>query len=111
MKVNLYAIFDTASKVYDGPFPALTDEVAIRDFTNISMNKESKVGRNPEHFLLYRVGTWDDAVGECNSEGYEVLAKAIEVVANVVPIRQADSVEDAHGLVKESDIRSPGGTA
>lgn len=81
MKVNLYAIFDSASCVYDGPAPAHNDGVALRDFDNIARNPETKVGMNPEYFSLWRVGTWDDSKGEPSNENKECLAYAHELIA------------------------------
>lgn len=89
MKVNLYAVLDTASRVYDGPVPAQTDEVAIRNFSNMAMNADSPIGRNPEHFMLFKVGAWDDSRGEVEADVIECICKAIDVVNKVTPIGEA----------------------
>ena len=61
MKVKLYAVYDKASGVYDGPVPCNADGVALRNFTNMAKNPDTPVGRNPECFSIWRVGQWDDA--------------------------------------------------
>ena len=63
MKLNLYAIFDTASGVYDGPLRSRADAEAIRDFRGLVMNAETKVAQNPEDFYLVRIGMFDDNKG------------------------------------------------
>ena len=117
MIVNLYAIFDTCSGVYDGPFKARTDGEALRAFTNIAVDGNHPVGQNPEDFHLSRVGRWDDAKGDVIPEATVNVATALEAIAasrriepgslkeqEVVPIREADSNGDAHGFVREEDI-------
>ena len=36
MIVKLYAVLDSASGVYDGPVPAHTDLIAMRNFTDVA---------------------------------------------------------------------------
>lgn len=81
MKVKLYAVYDKASGVYDGPVPAQTDEVAVRNFTNMAFNEQSPVGMNPECFSLWRVGEWNDATGEVAPEEVkECLGYAVDLI-------------------------------
>lgn len=80
MKVKLYAVYDSASGIYDGPVPAHGDGVAMRNFTNMAKNKDSTVGRNPEHFSLWRVGEWNDATGEVTPEIKECLGYAVDLI-------------------------------
>ena len=79
MKVNLYAVLDKASLVYDGPVPAQTDAVALRNFTNMALQDNNAIGKNPECFSLWRVGSWDDSVGEVIPEIKECLAHAVDM--------------------------------
>ena len=80
MKVNLFAVYDTASEVYDGPHPAATDGVALRNFRNVARNPDSTVGKNPEYFSIWRVGEWNDATGEVTSVVKECLGHAIDLL-------------------------------
>lgn len=80
MIVKLYAVHDTASGVYDGPVPSGADGVAMRNFTNMARDPNTPIGKNPECFSLWRVGTWNDATGEVVPGEPELLAKAIEVI-------------------------------
>lgn len=86
MKVSLYAVFDSASRVYDGPVAAQTDEVALRNFGNMAGNTSNAIGLNPECFSLWKVGEWDDGIGEVIPCTPECLAKAIDLASVVTPI-------------------------
>ena len=81
MKINLYAIFDTASGVHDGPLRSRADAEAIRDFSGLVMNAETKVGKNPEDFYLVRIGIIDDNTGVLIPESPETLVTGLECVA------------------------------
>lgn len=80
MKVKIYAVLDSASGVYDGPVPSQNDAVALRNFTNMALNENSSIGKNPECFSLWRVGEWNDATGEVVPEVKECLVHAIDLV-------------------------------
>lgn len=80
MKTKLYAVLDSASSVYDGPHPMIADGVAIRNFVNVVKDPNSTVGKNPEHFSLWRVGEWDDANGEVIPCTKECLGFAIDLI-------------------------------
>ena len=80
MIVKLYAVLDSASGVYDGPVPAQADGVAVRNFTNLALDRNSPIGKNPEHFSLWRVGAWDDAKGEVVPEVKECLGYAVDLL-------------------------------
>ena len=83
MKVKLYAVLDSASGVYDGPVPAQADGVAVRNFTNMALDANTAVGKNPEYFSLWRVGEWNDAEGAIVPELKECLGYAVDLIAAV----------------------------
>jgi len=80
MKVKLYAVLDSASGVYDGPVPAQADGVAMRNFLNVAKNPDSPIGKNPEHFSIWRVGEYNDATGEVTPETKECLGHALDLL-------------------------------
>ena len=55
MKVSMYAVFDRASAIYDGPFPGQTDGVMVRNFTHTVMNADSAIAKSPEDFTAERL--------------------------------------------------------
>ena len=81
MRHVLFAVFDTASGVYDGPFRAMTDAEAKRNFANLVRNPETRIGQNPEDFYLVRCGVWDDNKGQVSPEEPETLVTALELVS------------------------------
>lgn len=89
MKVKLYAVYDVASGVYDGPHAQQTDAVATRNFAQAVNNPESPIGKNPDDFTLFRVGTWDDSNGEIIPESVVKIVNGLEVIANVTDISSA----------------------
>lgn len=64
MIVKLFAVYDDCSRVYDGPVPAQTEELAMRNFKDMLMNPNSVISKHPENFSLWIVGNWDDSTGE-----------------------------------------------
>ena len=79
MKVNLYAVFDSDSGVYDGPFPGQSDNLMIRKFGDMVKNKDSDVGKHPECFTLFKVGTWNDGTAELVDIVASKLVNGVEV--------------------------------
>lgn len=80
MKVNLYAVLDSASAIYDGPVGCNTDGVALRNFVNMASDERSAVGKNPECFSIWRVGEWNDATGELVPCVKECLGYAVDLL-------------------------------
>ena len=79
MRQNVYSIRDRCSAVYDRPWVAHSDAAAIRSFTDIATDKEHPIGRHPEDFTLFRIGTWDEALGELKGEPAEKVVNGAEV--------------------------------
>ena len=64
MIVKLYAIYDSASGIYDGPFPGQADGHVIRAFSDRCLAEEGPMAGHPEDFTLFKVGTWNDGTAE-----------------------------------------------
>ena len=84
MKVDLYAVFDRCSGVYDGPIPGRADAEMVRNFTFMCTNKESKISQSPEDFTLFKVGKWNDGTGELEPSVPEKLINGAEATANLM---------------------------
>ena len=82
MKVNLYAVFDTASGIYDGPIPGKSDGQMVRQFSDMAVNAEHPIGQHPEDYSLIKVGNWNDGTGEVNDCSNTTLITGLEAVAN-----------------------------
>ena len=59
MKVKLYAVLDNCSGVYDGPVPANTDGLALRNFEDMCKNPQSPMSKHPGDFSLPRDRDWE----------------------------------------------------
>jgi hypothetical protein len=81
MKLNVYAIFDTAAAVYKQPFMMRTDGEAVRGFMDLCIRDGNEINSHPEHFSLYKLGKFDDSTGKYSDNVLECLMTAHEAVA------------------------------
>ncbi len=81
MKTQIYAIYDTASAVYQRPMFARADGEIMREFQNICVDKEHPCGQHPEDYSLFRLGIFDDQTGKVTDEKNECLATGLEMIA------------------------------
>lgn len=64
MLLRAYSIFDNKALQYHSPFFASTNGAAVRSFTDAANDLNTNIGRHPSDFVLYCVGTYDDAKGQ-----------------------------------------------
>ena len=64
MKYGIYSIRDAAAHVFTAPTIDLTDESAIRGFSQAVNNAGSMMNFVPSDFSLYRIGTLDVESGQ-----------------------------------------------
>ena len=101
MKLNLYAVIDTASGVYDGPMPGKADGHMIRAFSDMACSDEHQIGKHPEDYALIKVGIWNDGTGELEDLQNITLITGLEAVANSrqsvpSPERQLEVLKEAN---------------
>lgn len=63
MKYGIYSIRDSAANVFTAPTIDITDESAIRGFSQAVNNSGSMMNFSPSDFTLYRIGTLDVEAG------------------------------------------------
>ena len=63
MKYGIYSIRDAAAHVFTAPTIDLTDESAIRGFSQAINNSGSAMNFCPSDFALYRIGFFDVEAG------------------------------------------------
>lgn len=102
MKSNAYAIYDTASGVYDKLIFAGSDGIVTREFSDLVQNAEHIYGQHPEDFSLFRLGMFDNITGRLTDEKNECLATGLELIALARNVRK-DNVEKLEPLVKEAN--------
>lgn len=81
MMLNAYSIFDNKALQYHPPFFASTDGAAVRSLRDLANDRNTTVGRHPSDYVLYRVGTYDDANGRL--EAFSPLHHVMDAVALV----------------------------
>lgn len=103
MIVRLYAIFDSASGVYDGPFRCKTDGEARRMFIDIASDAEHPIGKHPADYTLMCVGKWNDGTGHVMAEGPSKIINGLEAVASAQKVDegQIDAFLGANGLQRD----------
>ena len=86
MKLRMFAIFDSASGVYDRPICFRAVGEALRFWKHMVLNKDSVVAKSPKDFSFYQVGEYDDECGEvralnkiCVQTGEEVVAESRQI--------------------------------
>ncbi len=81
MKLNAYTIYDVASGTYMRPYFSTADGEAMRGFKDIATDATHSVGKHPEDYTLYRVGSFNDTTGQMAGEELEKLTTGLECVA------------------------------
>lgn len=84
MKTNCYSLFDSKAAVYGTPLFAVNDAMAIRSFKRLVNDPNTMVNSSPEDFSLYKIGTFDDAVGVLDGCEPVAIVNASSLVAVVV---------------------------
>ena len=46
----------------------------------MALNEQSPIARNPEYFSIWRVGEWNDSIGEIVPEVKECLGNAVDLI-------------------------------
>lgn len=57
---RVYAVLDAKAGLFGLPFFQMTDEAAIRAFTDMATRSDTLIGSFPDDFSLYFIGTYDD---------------------------------------------------
>lgn len=56
LQLQLYSILDTKAEAFFPPFPAANAAEALRSFSDLLVDPQSKIGKHPEDYRLYHVG-------------------------------------------------------
>lgn len=107
MKLLLFAVFDSATKLFLPPFECRTIEEAVRRFrATVNHPDAGNIGQFPEDYTLFHLGEFDQQSGEMVSlPTPHSLGIAVTFVERMSHVRIADSPADAHHAVAEKDLR------
>ncbi len=76
----VFSVHDSCSKIYDRPFVARSEGDAIRSFGDIAQDAEHPIGKHPEHFSLFRLGSYDDNTGKVDGDPPVHVVNAIDLI-------------------------------
>lgn len=64
MITKAFSVYDSKALCYGVPFFMPSVGAAVRAFSDLCNDVQSVVNRHPADYVLYHVGTFDDAVGK-----------------------------------------------
>ncbi len=96
MKVQIYAIFDSCSGIYEKPFFHTADDVVRREFQDVAVSVDHPINKHPEHYSLWRLGNFDNTNGKIIDEKNECLWQAVEAMAQSQQVMTPANSGDGH---------------
>lgn len=84
MIVQAYSLYDRKALRYHAPFFAVTDGEAIRSCSDLVQDTNTTVGRHPNDYVLYCVGSYRDDDGHLKAQ--EPLRHVVDLNALVPPV-------------------------
>jgi len=64
MKQLIFAVYDSKAKVFAIPFFLPSEAVAVRAFAAAANDLDTQLGKFPEDFTLFQVGSYNDENGQ-----------------------------------------------
>lgn len=102
---KVYSVFDDKAEVFNVPFFATNDNVAIRSFADACNDSRQLMSRYPHDFHLYCLGEFDEDKGVIvNGDKPVFLVNAVSLVN--LPVGSEESVDIAmSGSARGKDMR------
>lgn len=69
MKIQIFALYDSAAQIYGQPMFILNKGYAVRGFQELANNKSDNVGKHPADFTLFHIGEYEDT--DCTIKMFE----------------------------------------
>lgn len=81
MKIQVFSVYDSKSKVFSQPLFILTVAMAQRIWPDAAADKTSNIGKYPADHTLFHIGEWDDTEGTLTTNMHkENLGTALEAL-------------------------------
>lgn len=64
MNLKAFSVYDIKAEAYLPPFFVPTLGMALRAFKDCAVSDSHQFGKNPEDYVLYEIGHFDDHTGE-----------------------------------------------
>ncbi len=78
---HIYSVYDVKAVLYMRPFVAQADGEAARLFSDLTTDVDHPMGKHPEDYSLYRLGSFNDQDGAITVEAPECLLTGMQAVA------------------------------
>jgi hypothetical protein len=83
--LEFFTVFDSKSKSYSEPFPAMNKDVVLRDFANAFKHPEAstknKYFMNAEDYAIFKVGQYDLKLGALTGQNPEHVVNLHDIRA------------------------------
>lgn len=107
MIIHCYCIFDRKALSYHPPYYAPTDGAAVRTLADAVADANNMLGRHPNDYVLYCVGSFDDSKG--SMEPASPLRHVIDAIALVRAIQSEIPFPDHATTLKPSELDGKAG--
>lgn len=95
MIFQVVAVYDVKARAFAPPFVVSHLDLALRALKDVANNPEHQVGRYPEDFTLYHLGSFDDENANFTLlEQKRNLATAVQFVSSVQPRANLGAIND-----------------
>ena len=101
MIINVYAIHDSKAHSYLQPFFMHNNELAIRSFTDASMNPETQFNQHPLDYTLFHIGTYDDETSIITPQAPPEM-----LLTSALAIKQANDAIAAMARIQQKEINN-----
>lgn len=96
MITKVFTIFDLKAQCYNVPFVLRTNGEALRVFSDMANDPQSRIGQHPEDYVLYAIAEFDDDRGIVKPlSPQEILGKAAEFVRYAARLPLFSEAEEA----------------
>jgi len=77
---GMYSIYDICTGMYEAPFLASNDQVAIRTVRDVVMFKDTMIKRHPEDYRLFYVGSYNKSLGILEQDKQRMVCNFTDLI-------------------------------
>lgn len=100
MILNAYTVHDTKALTFNQPFFAINHGIARRMIADVAKDNTTSLGRHPNDFVVYCVGTYDDQTGRLTA--HEIREHVVDVISLVyADLAKTNPVRDLFNTTAE----------
>lgn len=81
MKIAIFSVYDSKTKIFGQPNFLINKGAAIRAWSEAANDKQSNIGKHPADYTMFYIADWDDETGTITMRDVkENLGTAIEYI-------------------------------